>query len=635
MDTYDRDGGGGTGGGGGGGVGSVSGSGGMNGGAGAPDPLAPSLTFISPTPTSDPNSEDVLTGVSIKVRCNAEASSLSGAAPVDKSAVKIVLVNPLEKTGFTNGAVSAISDTEFEAQFDLTTRSNGSLTFQCSAKDLLSHMSVASMTTLVDRGPTLNLKKPQDKLTYALKTPMAIEFEVAPAPIAEGDEKANVKNVTLTVGGVETPVSESSSKPGLYQTSIDFSDKTKFPVQPASAQIQVSATNGRTPTAATTVAHADVILDGSGPAITVTSPGYASIQRGVVRLELNVTDPSGIQPGSLIATINTKPYSAWDGAPPKVSQSFDTNQIDPKHQLTQLTVNITAIDNVGNKTDPPVSHLFRLDNLPPVVSLDPPMIWESRTSQGTIYCSQLFDPVGDKAANDLEEIKSAQIFRALVEDRTNVAPGTEFAWHAGVNNNSVDMYTQPLIELPLLIDTNGDHICDAINKSDDVNIRDSDRVTSEQDPIKIRLEAVSPIGTAWFAKTIGAMCLNDPSGSDSPPNTVCTATEMWRVTSGRSQNKPPAVFAFTPSNNASVGACAGSDWNIEGNTRNREGWLCIAARAVDNIGNVGVSAPIRVCFDDSDPDNGIPVCDTAEAPTCTDGCSISNAQKFVQERWSL
>src|SRR5689334_19398234 len=50
MEPYDRDGGSGRGGRG--GVGGAGGSGGMNGGAGAPDPLAPSLTFLSPTPTS-------------------------------------------------------------------------------------------------------------------------------------------------------------------------------------------------------------------------------------------------------------------------------------------------------------------------------------------------------------------------------------------------------------------------------------------------------------------------------------------------------------------------------------------------------------------------------------------------------
>lgn len=647
MQTYEGGNGGDSGGGGKGGVGGGGGSGGVIAqDAGAVDPLAPSVAFLAPTPTTDPNSDDVLTATSVKVRCQVEPSTAPGAGQVDKSAVKILLVNPLEKTGFTNGVVSAISDTEFEAEFDISSKSNGTLVFQCTGKDLSTHMASTSMTTLVDRGPTINLKKPQDKHTYALKTPMAIEFEVTPAPVAEGDEKAQLTNVTLTIGGVETPVTESSTTPGLYQTSIDFSDKTKFPVEPTTAQLQVSATNARTPDAATRIARADVMIDGSGPSITVNSPGYATIQRGVVRLEVTVNDPSGIMPGTLIATINTKPYSSWDGTAPKFSQSFDTNQIDPQHQLTQLTVNITAIDNVGNKTDPPVSHLFRLDNLPPVISLDPPFIRESRKPNANTYCSQWFDPVGALAANDapsypvLKKVLSAQVFRALVEDRTNEAPGSRFLWYSGVNNGSVEMYTQPLIELPLLIDTNGDHICDAINKSDDLNIRDEQRVSADKDPVKIKLEPVNAVGTAWFAKTdreespSDLTCPNDPGGTDDFPGPVCTATEMFRVVSSTIQGRPPAVFAFTPSNNPSSGACTGGDWNIQGNTRDREGWLCVAARAVDNIGNVGISAPLRVCFDDSNHANGDPDCSVAP-PTCTDGCTISAEQKFYSETWRL
>jgi hypothetical protein len=48
----------------------------------------------------------------------------------------------------------------------------------------------------------------------------------------------------------------------------------------------------------------------------------------------------------------------------------------------------------------------------------------------------------------------------------------------------------------------------------------------------------------------------------------------------------------------------------------------LAGRAEDNIGNVGVSPPIRVCFDDGE---GTPACDpadTASAPTCVDDCTL-------------
>jgi hypothetical protein len=58
----------------------------------------------------------------------------------------------------------------------------------------------------------------------------------------------------------------------------------------------------------------------------------------------------------------------------------------------------------------------------------------------------------------------------------------------------------------------------------------------------------------------------------------------------------------------------------------------VAARAVDNIGNVGVSEPIRLCFDDGDSSNGPPNC-AGEPPSCLGNCTISDAQKFTADIW--
>jgi hypothetical protein len=602
------------------------------------DMLAPVITFIAPKAVTEPSSEDVVTTTSLAVRCNVVPSEEPGAAAVDKSAVKIDLERR-DSAGVvtTSGAVSAITDSEFEATFDLSSLPNGAVTFRCTGKDLGGHSGSTTLTTLVDLGPTITLKKPLDKGIYALKTPMAIEFEVKPAPLGDDDDKAKVVDVALSVAGLDIKVTESTTTPGLYQANIDFSNKMDFPVAPTAAQLQYSATNARTPNAPTRIVRADVTIDGAGPSIVVNRPAYASIQRGVVELVITVKDPSDIMPGTLIATINTVPYSTWTGVAPEFKQTFDTNMLDPTHELTQLTINITAIDKVGNKTDPPVAHLFRLDNVPPVVSLNPPTIVESRVvpPSNNVYCSQPFDPLGPDAANDLQNVLASQLFRVLVEDRTNRSPGATYLYHSGVKTSSVEMYTQGLPDVPLLIDTDGDTYCDAINKSDDMNIRDADRVSPEEDPVKLALTAVNPTGTSWFAKPStpdtdnNPSCPNDPAGTDSPPTKFCPNTDMLRVIPGRTEDKPPAVYAHTPSN-SQTGACNGSDWNIKGNTRGRDGWICVAARASDNIGNVGVSEPLRLCFDDGvapPPDCSGP------PPSCAKNCTIGAGQKFVSEAW--
>ncbi|HTU57315.1 MAG TPA: hypothetical protein VMF89_02760, partial [Polyangiales bacterium] len=183
------------------GSGGSGGSGGMISADAGVDLLAPTVTFTAPTPTSDPDSDDVITATSITVRCQVEASEEPGAASVDKSAVKLVLHDPRDPAVVVNGAVSAVTDTEFEATFQLGTLPNGPFTVDCIGKDLGNHMATASLTTLLDLGPTITLKKPQDKKSYALKTPMAIEFEVTPAPLSDDDDKADVKDVALSVGG--------------------------------------------------------------------------------------------------------------------------------------------------------------------------------------------------------------------------------------------------------------------------------------------------------------------------------------------------------------------------------------------------------------------------------------------------
>lgn len=626
---------------GGGGGGGSSSDAGVDAGGVLTDPLAPSISFTAPMVADSPESENVIVDSSLHVRCKATQSTMSGSSPVDKSSVKITLQDTNDTTKTVTSSVAAVDEDEFEAVFDMSSQKNGALKFTCTAKDQTTHTGSGSMNTLLDLGPTISLSDPKDKGIYALKSPFKIKFTVAAAPIGDPDDASKATSVKLTIGGVDTPISESNDTPGLYQTSIDFTDKTNYPVAPTSAQIQVFASDGRKPTAATRRVQADVTIDGDGPTITVMSPANFTIQHGSVPLVVQVTDPSGIMPNSLVASINNVLYMNWKENGDTYTQTFDTRDIDKTNVLTQLTINLTAVDNVGNTTDPPVSHTLRLDNLPPVISLDPPPLREMKKSGDADYCSQPFDPVGSWAASDLDHVLSSQYFRALVEDHTNHSPGAMFNYLSGTNPQLVDMYTQGLSEVPLLIDTNGDHLCDEIYNNE--NDTTHDKLPDNKLPVKIKLAAVNPGGNAWYAKK-GLMnvvdepsCPNEDGGDMHAPDSVCTVySEMYRVVAAdRIQGRPAGVYSFNPSNSGSSGECTGAAWEILGNTRGREGWICVAARAEDNIGNVGVSAPLRLCFDDSDASNGTPDCSGAP-PTCTDGCMIADAQKFPAGMiWSI
>jgi hypothetical protein len=117
---------------------------------------------------------------------------------------------------------------------------------------------------------------------------------------------------------------------------------------------------------------------------------------------------------------------------------------------------------------------------------------------------------------------------------------------------------------------------------------------------------------------------------DMPPPKLCPLTEMFRVVPARViGGMVPAVYALAPTNDI-AGECEGGTWGLG---FAKPGWLCLAARAEDTIGNIGISAPLRVCLDDGSH----PACLVADMPTCTNGlddngkqisCTISAAQTY-------
>jgi hypothetical protein len=595
--------------------------------AGSLDALAPRITFTAPLPSSDPNADTVLSDANLVARCKVEQSDAKGSVGINTSTIELALLKEDAMAVQSMPAVNALPDEEYEASFDLSAQPNGPIHLRCRGKDKAEKPRTGTglLSALLDLGPTIEFFEPKDMGIYTLKTPVAIQFQVKRAPLADGDMEADVGEVRLSIGGVDTPVQESDTAPGLYQTNIDFEDRTKFPVPPTSAQISVSASNGRTPDPATRVKTIDIGIDGDGPDIKVVAPKNGEIVHGEVTLRVNVTDLSGLMPGTLVANINNGliVVEEWDGAGPEYSHKFDTRDI--KIPLTQLTINVTAADRVGNEAT--VSHQLKLDNVPPRISLDPPLIREFKIVNGTVYCSRTFDPVGDGAANEKQKVVDNNRFRALVEDDTNRAPNA-VAYLAGVDRDSVAVFAQPDNSIPLVIDTNDDGRCDDINSE----------ALKTGKPVKISLAAVSPTGGAFYDKTElfpdGGACKADPGGKlpgDSIA-AICPFTEMWRVMPGRIQGGVPAVYGYRPTNDGK-GECTGETWQLQGIAK--EGWLCVAASVKDTIGNIGVSAPLRLCFDDNNPGNGVPDCDPNKTlPNCTDGCVMTADQKFNEnELW--
>jgi len=595
-----------------------------DGGTSSIDPDAPVVKIVSPDSAADPNDDTVITTETVSVRCRVAKAKTIAARDVDLSTVRIMLIDPEDEMHAIAGVVAAQPDNEFEAEFRLTDLANGPWKLRCEADDMNKPALTgwAAIDTLIDLGPTVALIDPIDGTAHRLLGNVAIKFRVREAPLSSSDTEATPTAISLQVSGVDYDFTESQDDPGLYVGSVNFDDRTMFPMPPSSASIVVTAQSSRTPEAPTRRAKADIAIDSVGPTITVKSPAYTQIVRSEVELVIQVSDDSGIDIDTLVGTISLPEedyvLSDWKASGANFTETFDTRSFDPT--LTQLTINIVAKDRVGNEAEP-AAHVLRIDNVAPLVSLDPPWVREYRIVNGQKICSAAFDPVGEDAVSDLGKATVQAKFRTRVEERTNTSPGGDLYYIAGVDKTTMRIYAQPDPAIPLLIDSDGDpgHVCDEIN---------FDALPVPQRPVALNLKEVVDKGSAYYAldpafledtsKNVPASDCN-PGGAGTEPNAVCSTTPMYRVMTQNivTANPPSAIYGWNPTNSASNGECNGSNWELLPIVE--EGWACLAARVEDAIGNIGISTPIRVCFDNGE---GTPQCDplTDTPPECTDGC---------------
>ena len=269
-------------------------------------------------------------------------------------------------------------------------------------------------------------------------------------------------DLALTIANQQFDTVETPGDPGLYTAVIDFNDRSIFEMPPSTAQIIVSARSSRTPEPGRRSEVVNIQLDSQGPNLSITSPAALTIVRGEVTLSVNISDPSGVDVGSLLGTINTDlfVFDKWKVAGTVYSQRFDTRSFG--EDLTQLTIYVQASDSVGNKSTDSV--VVRLDNVPPILSLDPPLIREYKIENTQKVCSAPYDPVGSGAASDGDRSEKSPRDRDGVGRYPEGSPGAPARYVANVNTGSMVLFAQ-VPSVPLLVDTNADGACDEINKN--------------------------------------------------------------------------------------------------------------------------------------------------------------------------
>ncbi len=614
-------------------------SGGTSGGAGpTADALAPVIEITSPRAVSDPATGDVLVvdsaGVgSVDVVCKVTPSTARGAVVVDVSTIKIALLD-MSGTVVREVAGAALGSNQYKANFVLTTVPAGVIRFRCSASDTArQHPATKTIATFLDHGPTITVTSPAPDSAYPRASVVHFEFAVAPAPLTDTDPGADVTTVTLTANGVAIDISEDPKRPGVYSAEVDFSDTSQFPAGlTGTISVAIDATDSRTPVSATQTKAYTILLDGSSPVVTIKSPASNSLLGGQVQLTFTAIDEkggSGVDLSNLVVTLGTTEY-VYDPKDPAWTMmangtftfAFDSTKFDGS--VSQVTVVVRASDLAGN--GPASAQMFLyLDNAAPFVTLTPfnmRAITHSTDGKET-YCSIVFDPLGDTMP-DASVGGRFMRFRAFGWDFTNGVPSQDNLYYSGIDKAHVKLYLQPDSSQPIILDTNGDGACDAVVP--EVKLLpslDLLPVPSTGAPDNNPPDLTSPpaVPSQYTCKPQTMVPPKLCAGH------VSELTYVIRQNYGTQRNQSSndaAIYA------GSVGAadslsCTGEQWDVASVTKDgvgADGWVCLVAEAIDTAGNIGISAPLRVCLDDETVP-GSPPCalSSIAPPACTQACT--------------
>ena len=361
-------------------------------------------------------------------------------------------------------------------------------------------------------------------------------------------------------------------------------------------------------------------------------------------ISATITDDSGVLDSSVVAVIGDQqgnPIFTLQ-LPPQGSGVYSilfdalnlTRCAPPPSTLPCIvfpTVSFRASDSVGNETS--VGYDFSVDNMPPLADLDPPKMRQMKLASFGYECSALFDPLSvNRDVGDMpnDGCMVPQIFdlRARIEDQGNDASGLKVTPIAGIDPDNTSVYilpepidtTQPI---PLVVDTDGDGYCDAINPV----LVPTSSLTQSGQVLQVRLGGVPPGGNGDFEGPPTPGAAVDPGlpipgrciqGIDpAPPKVLCQLDgfEQPTIAIGYADNSP-AIWSVEP---IDADRCMGNQLDTRANNIPDGHWICMAVGTVDLAGNHSVSTPMRVFVNYN---NGGGFCATPPAgtpapPSCT------------------
>jgi hypothetical protein len=617
-------------------------------------PGAPVVTFISPASALDPNAAGVVTTENVTVICKATVAPQPGSTVNAASATITMFQNDvkIEKNETSSLMVSGARQTEF-ALTDASGIKSGIVVFKCSAEDYSSPALVGSakeLKLLVDRGPVVAIVSPSSQQTVALSEGVDVEFNVTPDPIADNDTKDAIDSVIVKINNKEVTVSESTPGSGHYKARVALNDPNLFsagdtPTGDTTLQILVKNKRGTQ-----VQRNVTFVVDSTPPTIKILSPaeGKSTIVGKSATIQFTVEDDgAGVNETTVGVRINagqmfyysTNQAARWSRDSAGGSTYYFTfTDADFAPNLTQVTLNFYASDKVQNSISPGATRALFLDTIPPYVSLDPPTVRVTYFNEidDANVCSAAFDPLGD-AINDLSVDNGVDVFRALAWDMTNEPRDPNLIrYYSSVNNDSVRIYMGENLDEPLLVDTDGDGYCDNVdvgtgdNRKVALKLGEIRRMGDPPAPLYTTPEALSLADDTRYgpAPDIGTTCQRENYNPSSTWPFLCRSTsDMVRSINHSVDTTTPisAIFGNEPTGDTSTIGCTGTYWAYYGAMKRAltDGWVCFVGVAEDNVGNRGVSAPLRICYDDPA---------TPAVPTCAQ--NVQTRDITVHAQWA-
>jgi hypothetical protein len=543
------------------------------------------ITIVSPTAGS------TVAGKSIEV----VAQVVTQSVPVDTASINAKLGNLKPVHLVANGpsvyhGFFAMGDTPsgvYKLEIDASTTDGASAT--------------VTAQIVVNAGPIITILRPSPEEPTVKSLNYDFSVKIAPAL-----SNVHVGTVTATVGtcvvALASPAGSDTAEEYVGTVNLDLC----MP-RPAEGQLDftVQAADDSAPTPIVSTAVVDAVVDRTGPIVSITLPAAGELVGGIMHVSASISDPSGVNPLSVYATIEhagvgfTLPLAETGSG--VYTATFDTRRFPNPTTIEYPAIEVVADDTLGNHgTSGGI--LFTIDNVPPIGDLDPPKGIIAKLDPTTLNysCSHPFDPLGTDAVSDGDTVDQVFDIRAEVMDNGNSAQGADHVTVALVKD--VTLYILDDLTKPLVVDSDGDGVCDAINPH---VIATANQLPMHGQAIALTMVPISAGGAGNFAfppdysSQVPSFCVNATSGMIAPAKSLCLTTDMTVAVGYYTGDLygTSVIWTIPPVKGDSY-ECAGIQFDSLANNVNT-GWVCAAVEFEDTVGNKSVSRPLRFCIDRS------------------------------------